>query len=190
MPGLVPGIHDFPTRASKAWMAAASPTMMPYGCDDVCLALGRLYHHRRVLPDPAQRHAARAHHHAWHCRRHACAVSVRLPVRADLPPRPDCRHGCAAAAARLGVLALGHRRRRCADRRHRNDADGDGRTLVRRHHRLYQDRANPGSDLRPDLSWRRRVVAADDCDHRCHRGRTHHVDPKPARAWSAASSRR
>ena len=55
----------------------------------------------------------------------------------------------------LVVLAVDRARRRHADRRHRADAGGDGRALLRRHHRLYQDRAGAGRAVRPDLSRRR-----------------------------------
>ena len=41
-----------------------------------------------------------------------------------------------------------------ADRRDRADAGGHERPLVRRHHRLHQDRADPGRAVRPDLSRR------------------------------------
>ena len=59
------------------------------------LALGRLHRHRGVLPDLAQRDAARADAQPRHRRRDPCAVSVRISVRVvvavRLWPGPACR---------------------------------------------------------------------------------------------------
>ena len=63
--------------------------------------------------------------------------------------------GAAAAAPSLRYLAVDRARRRRADRGHRADAGCDGRALLRRHHRLYQDRAGPGRAVRADLPRRR-----------------------------------
>ncbi len=83
--------------------------------------------------------------------------------------------GLPTAHAAVGVLALGCCRRRRANPRHRADARDHERPLVRGHHRLHQDRGDPGGDFRPDLPGR-------SADHRHGRrhprrdgGRRHHV---------------
>ncbi len=78
-------------------------------------ALDSLHAARRRRPDRAQRHAARADRDARHRRRDACALPVRVSVRARLPCRRADRDRAAAADAAGGVLALGAARRRRAD---------------------------------------------------------------------------
>src|ERR1700731_4978729 len=53
-------------------------TMKRQNWNDFFLALDCLHRHRRVLPDLAQCHAARADDEPWHRWRHPCAVPVRL----------------------------------------------------------------------------------------------------------------
>ena len=89
----------------------------------------------------------------------------------------------------MDFLALGDSRRRRAGRRHRAHARRHGRALVRRRHRLHQDRTDPGGGLRARLSWRYRDLADDGGDRRCHRGRSGHVD-QTARHGRRSCSRR
>jgi hypothetical protein len=105
-------------------------------------------------PDRAQRHAARAHRCARHGRRDPCALPVRLSLRDRVSRRGagGVRPGASCAAAE--ILAVGAAGRGRPDRRHSSDARHDERPLVRRHHRLHQDRGHSGRPFRPDLSAR------------------------------------
>ncbi len=143
--------------------------------NDFFLALDRFHRHRRVLPDLAQRHAARADDELRHRRRDPCAVPVRVSVRIAVFDRGFAGDRRAAAASVLELLAMGDRRRGCANRRDRADAHGHGAALLRRHHRLHQDRTDSGRDLRADLSRRRRDAADDDGDLGGDGGRADHV---------------
>src|SRR5512134_964855 len=73
-----------------------------------------------------------------------------------------------------GVLAVAVARRAQPDRRHRPDAAGDERSLLRRDHGVYQDRGNPDRDLRLHLSRRSFDAAESGRDHDRDRRRGHH----------------
>ena len=111
-----------------------------------------------------------------HCRRDACAIFVRLSLRAGFPHRAGIGNGRAAAGAELDILAMGDRRRFRPGCRHGADADRHGRALIRRHHRLSEDRSHPSRDLRLNLPRRCRHLSDDDRNPDGHGGRAHHVD--------------
>ena len=72
------------------------------------------------------------------------------------------------------VLAVAAARRAQPDRRHRLDAAGDERPLLRGDHGVHQDRGDPDRDLRFCLSRRSSHGAEGDRDPDRHRRRGHH----------------
>src|SRR5262249_49752126 len=80
------------------------------------------------------------------------AFRFGFPFRPRLPARGDDRPGESAAAPAADVLALGDSRGAGAGRRHRADACGHERPLLRGGLCLYQDRAGAGGAVRPHLS--------------------------------------
>ena len=82
--------------------------------------------------------------------------------------------GDARAVADGGVLAVAAARRAQPDRRHRPDAAGDERPLLRGDDGLPEDRGDPDRDLRLRLSRRSSDRAEGDRDRDRHRRRGHH----------------
>ena len=125
--------------------------------DHPLLALGRIHAARRGRADRAQRDAARADREPRHGRRDACALPVRLSVRARCSSPAWCSSPALALPRPGPVLrALAAGRRAGADRRDRADARRDGPALLRGDGRLHQDRAGAGRDLRASVPRRHR----------------------------------
>ena len=76
--------------------------------------------------------------------------------------------------AHRGLLAVAAARRAEPDRRHRADAAGDERPLLRGDDGLSEDRGDPDRDLRLRLSRRSSHRAEGDRDPDRHRRRRHH----------------
>ena len=139
------------------------------------LALGRLHRAGRRRPDRAQRDAARADREPRHGRRDACALPVRLSVRAALPRRRRDLLRLRAAAPFAQLHPVAARGRAVPDRRDRHDARRDGAALVRRRRCLHQDRTDPGGDIRRDLPRRGRQRPDDGGDRHRDGRRGGHV---------------
>ena len=94
-----------------------------------------------------------------------------LPFGRRGADRRRIQHG-QPADAESHVARLDGDRRAGPDRRHRPDARRDARALVRRHDRLYENRAGPGRAVRGRLSRRASEPRADRSDRDRHRRRS------------------
>ena len=143
------------------------------GCHAV--VMGRLYGRGLWRAGSAQRHAERADGHVGHGRRDACALPLRLPLRAAVPRRGAGRDGPADTPSQYRDDSLDAGGRHHADRSHGAAAGRDAAALLRRHDRLHQDRARAGRPIRPDLSGRPHLARAGSCHPDRDRGRSHRV---------------